>query len=224
MAPKGTGPKKGPRAARTESNLGGGRNATGASRLVGFVERLERLAAEIDELKDDVKEVKAEAKAEGFDIKTIAALLKLRKLTDDERREREALLDLYKAAIGMLDGTPLGEAARRRFDDGKGKDGGDGAGAGAGEEEDSSAGTQGAEAFGFEELEAARERGGADALAGVRVLQNPFVAGDPRRAKWDEGWCREKGSDGMDLPAAWRRRAPDGDKDAGGGDGKGAGA
>lgn len=219
MAGHAKAPKKGPRAQRTERNLGGGRNATGAGRLVGFIERLERLASEIDELKNDVKEVKAEAKAEGFDLKTIAALLKLRQLTDDERREREALLDLYKAAIGMLDGTPLGDAARRRFDGGKEPGDGD-----SGGDEDDGAddgvprdGDLSAQPAAEEALAAARERGAADARAGVRVLQNPFTAGDPRRAAWDEGWCREKGSDGMDLPPAWRRRPSGNDKGDSGG-------
>jgi hypothetical protein len=38
------------------------------------------------------------------------------------------------------------------------------------------------------------------------VFKNPYVAGDPRRAYWDEGWCEEVGSDGMDVPDAWRRK------------------
>ena len=43
---------------------------------------------------------------------------------------------------------------------------------------------------------------------GKRVIDNPYVAGDPRRAAWDEGWCTEAGSDGMDVPAAWQRTKP----------------
>jgi len=63
-------------------------------------------------------------------------------------------------------------------------------------------------------MQAARE--------GKRVIDNPYVAGDPRRALWDEGWCAQTGSDGMEIPAAWRRKEkkkPKGDGD--GADGKG---
>ncbi len=57
-----------------------------------------------------------------------------------------------------------------------------------------------------EMVDAAREEGAKAAASGAGVFANPYVAGDPRRAAWDEGWCRETGSDGMDLPAAFRRR------------------
>jgi hypothetical protein len=54
-------------------------------------------------------------------------------------------------------------------------------------------------------IAAACAEGKAAAGAGTRVTHNPYPAGDPRRAAWDEGWCAAAGSDGMDIPPAWRR-------------------
>lgn len=200
MARKGKNPPTGP-------------NTSTGARLLSFIERIERLLAEIDELRGDIKLIKAEAKGEGFDVKTILKLIKLRAMTADERAEQEALLDLYKAAIGMLDGTPLGRAAISRImhpptPPSQAATGGDDEVAGGGDppenldnqptDDDAPAAMDPAD------IEEARQRGAEDARAGVKVLGNPYVAGDPRRAAWDEGWCCEMGSDGMDLPAALR--------------------
>ena len=72
-----------------------------ADKLRGFVERIERLEAEKVALAADIREVYAEAKASGFDTKTLRRLVKLRALDAAERQEREALLELYKQALGM---------------------------------------------------------------------------------------------------------------------------
>ncbi|WP_322997473.1 hypothetical protein [Castellaniella sp.] len=56
-------------------------------------------------------------------------------------------------------------------------------------------------------MEAARQQGEQDSRDGKRIIDNPFVAGDPRRAAWDEGHCKARGSDGMDIPEAWRRKS-----------------
>ena len=85
--------------------------AVDAGHLQAFIERIERLEESKREIADDIKEVYAEAKGTGYDTKTMRAVIKLRALSVDERAEQEALLDIYKAALGMLDGTPLGEAA-----------------------------------------------------------------------------------------------------------------
>lgn len=71
-------------------------------RLKSFIERLENLEDEKRELAEQIKEVFAEAKGEGFDVKTMRALLKLRKMKPHDRSEQEELLEVYKAAIGML--------------------------------------------------------------------------------------------------------------------------
>ena len=80
--------------------------------LRAFVERIERLEEEKREVADQVKEVYAEAKSNGFCVKTMRKVIALRKQKPEERAEAEAMLDLYKHALGM-DGTPLGEWADR---------------------------------------------------------------------------------------------------------------
>lgn len=70
-------------------------------RLKSFIERIENLEEEKKALADDIKEVYAEAKGVGFDVKTIRKIVSLRKLEPEKRNEQEELLDLYKTAIGM---------------------------------------------------------------------------------------------------------------------------
>ncbi len=72
-----------------------------ADKLRGFVECIERLEAEKAALAADIREVYAEAKASGFDTKTLRQVVKLRALDAAERQEREALLELYKQALGI---------------------------------------------------------------------------------------------------------------------------
>jgi uncharacterized protein (UPF0335 family) len=71
-------------------------------RLKAFLERVERLEEEKSALAEDIKEVFGEAKAHGFDVKTMRKVIRLRKLDADKRQEEEALLETYKAAIGMV--------------------------------------------------------------------------------------------------------------------------
>lgn len=70
-------------------------------RLKAFLERIERLEEEKSALAEDIKEVYGEAKAVGFDTKTMRQVIKLRKMDHEKRREQDELLELYKAAIGM---------------------------------------------------------------------------------------------------------------------------
>lgn len=72
-----------------------------ADRLRSFIERIERLEEEKKGLADDIKEVYAEAKGTGFDTKIIRQIIRLRKLEQADRQEQEALLDLYRQALGM---------------------------------------------------------------------------------------------------------------------------
>ncbi|MEM6762278.1 MAG: DUF2312 domain-containing protein [Pseudomonadota bacterium] len=69
--------------------------------LRAFVERIERLEEEKQALADDVKDVYAEAKANGFDTKVMRQVVRLRKKEPNERQEQEAMLDLYLQALGM---------------------------------------------------------------------------------------------------------------------------
>ena len=71
-------------------------------RLASFIERVERLEEEKTALMEDIKEVYAEAKGVGFDVKAIRKLVALRKMDTEKRHEMEAILDLYKSAVGMV--------------------------------------------------------------------------------------------------------------------------
>ena len=71
-------------------------------RLRSFIERIERLEEERRTLGEDIKEVYAEAKGNGFDAKTMRQIVRLRRLDKDDLDEQEALLDVYKRALGML--------------------------------------------------------------------------------------------------------------------------
>lgn len=72
-----------------------------AGQLRAFIERIERLGEEKKTIADDMKEVFAEAKGTGFDTKAMRTIISLRKRDAAERQEEEAILDLYKAALGM---------------------------------------------------------------------------------------------------------------------------
>lgn len=75
-------------------------NATD-DRLRLLIERVERLEEEKKGIGDDIRDVYAEAKAVGYDSKIMRKVVALRKLAPDDRREQEAILELYKAALGM---------------------------------------------------------------------------------------------------------------------------
>jgi uncharacterized protein (UPF0335 family) len=69
--------------------------------LKSFVERVERLEEEKTALSGDIREVYAEAKGQGFDVKIMRQVVRLRKMDSHEREEHDALLDLYMSALGM---------------------------------------------------------------------------------------------------------------------------
>jgi len=69
--------------------------------LKAFVERIERLEEEKKATSDDIRDVYAEAKGTGFDTKALRAIVRLRKLDTDERREQQEVLDTYLNALGM---------------------------------------------------------------------------------------------------------------------------
>jgi uncharacterized protein (UPF0335 family) len=69
--------------------------------LKAFVERIERMEEEKKAIADDIREIYAEAKGNGFDIKVLRQVVKIRKQDHSERMEQEAILDLYLAALGM---------------------------------------------------------------------------------------------------------------------------
>ena len=70
-------------------------------RLRSLIERIERLVEDRAAINNDIKEVYAEGKAAGFDVKIMRQLIRLRQMEDADRDEQETLLDLYRRAIGM---------------------------------------------------------------------------------------------------------------------------
>lgn len=66
-----------------------------------FIERIERLEEEKKGVADDVRDVYSEAKSQGYDAKIMRQIVRLRKMSNDDRAEMEALLDTYKSALGL---------------------------------------------------------------------------------------------------------------------------
>ena len=73
-----------------------------AGQLKSIVERIERLEEEKKAISGDIKEVYAEAKANGFDTKVLKSIITLRRMEAAERQELESLIDVYMAALGMI--------------------------------------------------------------------------------------------------------------------------
>ena len=70
--------------------------------LKAFVERIEKLEEEKKTISDDIRDVYAESKANGFDVKALRAIVRLRKIEPTEREEQDAILETYMHALGML--------------------------------------------------------------------------------------------------------------------------
>ena len=70
--------------------------------LKAFVERIERLEEEKKTISDDIRDVYAEAKGNGFDVKALRTIVRLRKQDENERAEAETILETYMQALGML--------------------------------------------------------------------------------------------------------------------------
>jgi uncharacterized protein (UPF0335 family) len=79
----------------------GHNSVTADDRLRLLIERVETLEEEKTGIMDDIKDVYLEAKAVGYDAKIMRQIVRLRKMQDDDRREMETILDLYKSALGM---------------------------------------------------------------------------------------------------------------------------
>lgn len=206
------------------------RSRSTRERLVSHVQDLERLDELKQEASDALRAGFTAAKMDGFDPATLRVVLRLRKMTPEERRQQRALVAIYLAALGMLEGDPLTDEARRRLD-GRDEEPGpreaptapDATAPAPAEPKPSPQAT-----LPLKDPEEARAEGGAAAEAGKRIYDNPYPAGDPCRAAWDEGWCAQRKSHGMDSPTAYQRRSakpPDKDdtsKDGSAGDERGA--
>ena len=75
--------------------------AIAVGQLRSYIERIERLEEEKKTISDDIKEVYSELKGSGFDSKAVRTIIRLRKKEDHERQEEEAMIQLYKDALGM---------------------------------------------------------------------------------------------------------------------------
>lgn len=87
------------------SEIGDNSSPLGTSakdQLKAFVNRIERLEEEKEAIASDIREVFAEAKANGFDTKAMRRVIKLRKMDENKRREEEMVVDTYLSALGML--------------------------------------------------------------------------------------------------------------------------
>ena len=78
---------------------------------IRFVERIEQLETELQEINEQKKEVFSEAKGEGFDVKVLKEIIRIRKQDKDERDEHETLLDVYLRALDTAPAAPIAEAA-----------------------------------------------------------------------------------------------------------------
>jgi len=82
--------------------------------LANLIDRIEAMESDKAEIAKDIKDVYAEAKANGFDVKIIRKVISLRRMDSDKRAEEQTLIDLYMGALGQLADTPLGKAALTR--------------------------------------------------------------------------------------------------------------
>jgi uncharacterized protein (UPF0335 family) len=91
-------------------SMAGAAGTVASKQLKSFIERIERLEEEKKGIADDIRDVFAEAKGQGFDTKVMRQVIRLRKKDVAERQEEEALLDLYLHALGMIPGGASDEA------------------------------------------------------------------------------------------------------------------
>lgn len=187
--------------------------------LRAIVDRIVNLQKEkreaIKEFDGQITDAFEAAERKNYDIPALKLAIRRRHESASARQTRmetEELADIYSAAIGDLFGRPLDDLTRRRIDERKREQdekatpsdappiGGDDA------PQTPTAAESEPPAGPTETIEQAHDRGKADHKAGKRIIDNPYHSSDPKRAAWDEGWCEEDGSDGMDIPAAWRRK------------------
>jgi uncharacterized protein (UPF0335 family) len=82
--------------------------------LKAIVDRIEKLEDDKSAIAGDIREVYAEAKANGFNTKILRKVIALRKKESAAREEEQAMLEVYMAALGMIADLPLGQAALER--------------------------------------------------------------------------------------------------------------
>lgn len=95
------------------TNFGG----VSGAQLRSFIERVERLEEDKANIASDIREVLLEAKGEGFDVKVMRQILKIRKMDKEERAEQEEVLTLYMQALGMIFGDAADHSATELMDE-----------------------------------------------------------------------------------------------------------
>jgi hypothetical protein len=209
--------------------------AKAAEILSSALDELDELDESISAHKNEIKEAKATQKTIRDRTRQdtgmppgIQERLRVERRTDPEiRAQNEALLQVGRAWLGLLDGTPLGDSARRSYEKKPDAPDTDDEPPSTRVEDDRQTSipdlpnieidTEPAEAT----LDEARAAGRQAAKNGVKVTENPYPGHQSKlRAAWDEGWCWENGSDGMEIPEELRRTKrkskKDEDKDGGG--------
>lgn len=185
-------------------------------RLVFHVQELERVELLKKEAAACLRDSFDAAKRDGYDPGTLKVVLKLRRMTADQRRERRALEAIYLAALGLLDGDALPDEARRRLDPQPPQPPAPQTESPSPKSDRPDEETTPPQVAAplppqapliLKTPDEARAEGAAAADAGLRVYDNPYPAGDPCRAAWDEGWCAQRNSHGMDTPTAYQRKS-----------------
>jgi uncharacterized protein (UPF0335 family) len=215
-----------------------GQNTVSSEMLRSYVERIERLRADKKNITEGEAAVCAEAKANGFTVPAIKAVVKIRAMKPHDRQEAEALLDMYLHALGMASEPPLFRFAGLAGIDTTARDqiidrmkmfvpasglgeitvtmGGkivrltrdkegevvltehvDAPKPPATDRGDGWRSTAAKPDVPIVDAEGAHQLGRQYAKDNRPVIDNPFPFGDPRRARFDEGWRAGAGSDGM---------------------------
>ncbi len=195
------------------------RNMTMSQELRAAADDIIALEIEKKEIADDIKARYEALEAKGFDVSAVKIAVKRRKESATQRaarRERDAIADVYSAAMGDLFGKALDDLTRQRMEEERQRLEDRARGDKKGESDDAAAPEQPSEPLPGttgdqitpQMIDAAREEGRQARRADppARIVDNPYHSSDPRRAAWDEGWCEADGSDGMEVPEAWRRK------------------
>lgn len=166
--------------------------------LTDLVEFIEGEELRIKSIRAGISEQMKLAKMNGFEPKVIRHVMKLRKMSEDARKEFQALSEIYQAALGDLKDLPLGAAAIQRLSQKPP----------AHEDDDEDAPSEikvpERPAATLASLEEAKALGVKAAMEGKAVTDNPFPPMSAERAAFDQGWCQASGNTGMEIPAAWR--------------------
>ncbi len=86
----------------TQSEPGAGHNSFPKDQLRSLVERIERLEEERKAIGDDIRDIYAESKGNGYDVKALRTIIRMRKQDPDDRAHQDTVLELYMQALGML--------------------------------------------------------------------------------------------------------------------------